>query len=287
MEYLLFPKKTYYLTQAFGKGTYSHQYRKAIDVSAAGNGSRQIYAPFSGKIKKKYVSNPRIAYSCWLVSDYKVMCADGNERYAVAMFTHPNGIANIKNGQHFNQGQYMFDDGTTGGCAAHLDLEIAVYDNVKDIKVDWYNNNGQWTLCNAVDPFKYMVMANDCKVLNTYYAPFNKNYVFKKVSEVKLKPQPAPAPTDYFIANKSYKLNAGKYLRFSPQLGNNVVPYSIVDPGTKKISNNIAGSCQLKAGTVIEPERIVKEANGRIWASYGNCWWCCQNVDSTKNATKI
>lgn len=285
MEYLLFPKKTYFLTQAFGYGTYSHQYRKAIDVSAAGGGSRQIYAPFSGTIKKKYVKDPRIAYSCWLVSDYKVICADGKERYAVMMLTHPNGIANVKVGQHYVQGQYMFDDGTTGGCAAHLDIEVAVYDNKNDIKVDWYNNNGQWTLCNAVDPFKYIVMANDCKVLNTMYQ--GKSYTFKRVSEVNVKPQPKPEPTDYFIPNKSYKLTSAKCLRFSPSMSGKIVQVNQVDPGTKKLLTSTSGNAMLKVGTVIEPARISKETNGRIWASYGNVWWCCQNINGTKNAVRV
>lgn len=283
MEYLLFPKKTYFLTQAFGKGTYSHQYRKAIDVSAAGGGSRQVYAPFSGTIKKKYVQSPMIAYTCWIVSDYKVICADGKERYAVMMLTHPNGIANVKVGQHFNQGQYMFDDGTTGGVGAHTDIEVAVYDNKNDIKVDWYNNHGSWALCNAVDPFKYIVMSDDCKVLNDVYQ--GKKYTFKRVSEVKVKP--TPTPSDYFVPNKSYKLTSAKYLRRSPQLGNNVVPYNSVDSFTKSISNNVAGNCQLKAGTIIEPARIVKESGNRLFASYGNCWFCIQNIDGTRNANKV
>lgn len=284
MEYLLFPKKTYFLTQAFGYGTYSHTYRKAIDVSAAGGGSKQVYAPFSGTIKKKYVSSPRIAYTCWIVSDYKVICADGKERYAVMMLTHPNGIANLKVGQHFNQWDYMFDDGTTGGVGAHTDIEIAVYDDKKDIKVDWYRvKDGSYELYNAVNPFTTLVMKDDCKVLNDVYQ--GKKYTFKRVSEVKPKPQ--PTPSDYFVPYQSYKLTSAKYLRRSPELGNNIVSYYSVDSGTKSLSNNVNGNCQLKAGTVIEPASIVKEANGRMWASYGNCWWCCQNVDDTKNALKV
>ena len=137
-----------------------------------------------------------------------------------------------------------------------------------------------------VIPFKY-VLEMICDRIAAAKVYQGKKYTFKRVSEVNVKPQPKPQPTDYFIVNKSYKLNSGKYLRFRPELGNNIVPYSMVDPNTKKISNNVGGKCQLKAGTIIEPERIVKETNGRIWASFGNCWWCCQNIDGTKNAVRV
>ena len=54
MEYLKFPKKCYYLTQGFGYNSYSHQNRKAIDVSQRG-GYKEIYAPFSGYIANIYL----------------------------------------------------------------------------------------------------------------------------------------------------------------------------------------------------------------------------------------
>ena len=54
MEYLKFPKKCYYLTQGFGYNSYSHQNRKALDVSQRG-GNKEIYAPFSGYIANIYL----------------------------------------------------------------------------------------------------------------------------------------------------------------------------------------------------------------------------------------
>lgn len=281
MDYLKFPKSTYFLTQAFGKGTYSHIYRKAIDVSAAGRGSKKIFAPFSGTIKKKFVSNPRIAYTCWLVSDNKVICADGMQKYAVMMMTHPNGIANVKVGQHFNQGDYMFDDGTTGGVAAHLDIEVAVYDNKKDMRIDWYRvQDGSYALYNSVDPFKVLVMDDNCKVLNDVYQ--GKKYPLKCVKEVIVHPT-----KDYFIPGATYKLLYSKCLRATPNLGNNIVKAQNVDTGTKQLLVNQTGNAMFKVGTEITSLHISTETNGRIWGSYGNCWYCLQNVDGTKNATKI
>ena len=282
MEYLLFPKKTYFLTQGYGPGSYSHIYRKALDVSAV-NGSKQIYAPFTGTIKKKFVSTPQIAYTCWFVSDEKVICADGVARYAVVMLTHPNAIKDIEIGTKYKQGEYMFDDGTTGGVAAHLDFEVAVYDNKNDIVVDWYEvPDGAYALYNAVDPCDYMVMPNEGIVLETYYAPLNKVYRFTREKEVVIKPE-----ADYFVPGGTYKLLYEKYLRKSPNMGDNIVKVSEVDNETKKLLVSQTGNAKFKIGTIITSLEISKEANGRIWGSYGNVWYCMQNVDGEKNAVKV
>ena len=280
MEYFLFPKKTYFLTQGYGNGSYSHIYRKALDVSSV-NGSKAIYAPFSGTIRRKYVSNPRIAYTCWFVSDNKVICADGKQRYAVMMMTHPNKIKDISVGQKYKQGEYMFDDGTTGGVAAHLDFEIAVYDKKEDIVVDWYEvPDGAYALYNAKDPTKYIVLDNNVQVINAYYAPINKSYPFKYVREVDLN-------NDYFQSGMTYKLLYEKYLRKTPRMGDNIVNAENVDKNTKRLLVSQTGKAKFKVGTVITSLKVVKEDNGRIWGSYGNCFYCMQNIDGTKNATKV
>ena len=93
---------------------------------------------------------------------------------------------------------------------------------------------------------------------------------------------------DYFVPNKSYKLLYDKYLRISPNMGNNILPWFRLDDWSK---NNTCqkknGNAQLKKGVVIEPEKIVKQTDGRIYASYGNCWWCCQNIKGEKQAIKV
>ena len=183
MEFLLFPKKTYYLTQAYGPLSYSHQGRYAIDVSAAGGGSRAVYAPFTGYVAQVYV-NPNDAYTIWLVSDEKVLCADNKAYYAVMQIGHPSEIASFKVGDRFKQGQFLMNDGTTGmATGEHIDLEIAVYDNKDDIKVGFYQNSyGVYGLVNAAPPTKYLVLENDAKVLNDVYDGIS--YPIKKESEV-------------------------------------------------------------------------------------------------------
>ncbi len=183
MEVFKFPKKSYYLTQGFGVNTFSHRNRKAIDVSARG-GYKEIYAPFSGYVSKIYVKRNN-SYTIWLTSNEKVLCADGIARFAVVMMTHPNKIINYKVGQKFNQGDYLFDDGTTGNVKAHLDLEIAVYDNKESIVNNWQSIRGDWGLVNAVDPTKYMVIEDNTIIINDYYKQQNKRYIFKKVSEIR------------------------------------------------------------------------------------------------------
>ena len=279
MEYLLFPKKTYFLTQGYGQGSYSHIYRKALDVSSV-SGSKKIYAPFTGTIQKKFVSTPNIAYTCWFVSNEKVMCADGEKRYAVIMMTHPNEIKNIKVGTIYNQGDYMFDDGTSGGVSAHLDFEISVYDNKDDIVVDWYETpDGSYALYNAVDPTDYMVLANNTKIIDAYYYPLKKSYDFDRVEDIINK--------NYYYSGGTYELIYEKYLRTTPKLGNNIVNAKDVDNNTKKLLVSDTGKAKFKKGTIITSLKVYEELNGRIWGSYGNCWYCMQNIDGTKNSLKV
>ena len=92
---------------------------------------------------------------------------------------------------------------------------------------------------------------------------------------------------EYFISNKSYKLLYAKYLRSTPNMGNNIVKYANLTVVSKKDCNKINGNAQLKKGLIEEPEKIVKEDNGRVWLSYGNCWFCGQNKDGTKQVEKL
>lgn len=98
-----------------------------------------------------------------------------------------------------------------------------------------------------------------------------------------------PVEEEYFIAGNSYKLLYDKYLRKICYCddNSNVVKYNEVDDFTKSICNNVDGYAQLKAGTVIEPLEIITDETGRIWGSYGNCWWVCQNKDGERQAKRV
>lgn len=280
-EYLLFPKKHYYLTQGYAPNAYSHKYSKALDVSASQSGDYDIFAPFSGYVGKIYISKtPKtIAHTIWLVSNDKVICADGIERYAVVSMTHPEGIANFKKGDKFNQGEFLFKDGKTGGVGTHLHLEVAVFENKKDIVVNWYKSAGtSWVLSKCVNPCEYMCMKDDCKVLKNTY--LGKEYSFKKVSEV-------PKERPYIEKGASYKLLYEKALRKKPSMSGVIVKVQQVDKITQTLSTKKTGDFYFKVGTIIDPREIINEKNGRVWASYGNCWWCLQNIDGKHNAIRI
>lgn len=260
MEYLLFPKKTYYLTQGFGLNSYSHQYRPALDVSAANGGTYDIYAPFSGYVAKKYVDS-RFAYSIWLVSSSKVICADGIARYAVAMFTHPKEIASLKVNQTFKQGDLLMKDGDTGHATGlHLDMEVAVYDKKEDIVADWHEvkgRSGYYKLCNSINPCDVMVLKEDGIIKNEYY--LNKQYHFKKISEV-------PLTSKYEIG--LYKTLAVVRVRKGPGINFEQKRVKELSKNGQEnaTSSNMNGYACYKKDTYFDALEIIKNSDSEYWA---------------------
>lgn len=182
-EMLLFPKTTYYLTQGYGIDSYSHKNKIALDVSAAGGGSYNIYAPFTGYFKNPYSEKGK-SYAVYLISEEKVYCADEKWHYAVCRFVHPEEIKNIKDGQTFIQGELIMKDGNTGiSSGKHLHMELSLFNKKEEINLT----------TNRCDPCNYMMLKDDVKVLNDYYKRQKKYYKFKRVSEV-----PKPIPPDEF-----------------------------------------------------------------------------------------
>lgn len=259
MEYFLFPKKSYYLTQGYGKGCLSHQNVIALDMSAAGGGYKEIYAPFTGYVAKVYTS-PVYAYTIWLVSSEKVICADGKARYAVASFTHPSEISKYKVGQKFKQGDLLMNDGKTGqATGAHLHLEVAVYDKKEDIIANWHTVKGDYCLVNEVNPCDYMVMADGCKVLNETF--LGKKYHFKKQSEVKI-----TDTSKYTTGN--YQTIARVYVRTGA--GTNYAAKKVsqltADGQKNATSSDKNATALYKKGTVFTALEIIKVSDTEYWA---------------------
>lgn len=181
MQYLLFCKDVFYLTQGYGSNSFSHKGRYALDFSAR-KGNKKIYAPFDCYVAKTFVRSGS-AYSVWLVSSKKVLAADGKLYYAVLMITHPEGIKNFKINQKFKKWDYILDDGKTGYATGnHMDIELAIYKNKKDIKVSWYKVSDGYSLTGRVNPSKYMVLKDNTKIYNNIY--LNKDYKMKYQKEI-------------------------------------------------------------------------------------------------------
>ena len=208
-EYFFFPKSTYYLTQGYGEHSYSHKNKIALDVSGAKGGTKNIYAPFTGYFKNPFHEKGK-AYGVYLISEKKVLCADGNYHYAVCKFVHPKEIENIKDGQTFIQGELIMKDGHTGNATGdHLHLEVSIFDDNKKIVLTK----------NRVDPCNYMVLKEDCKVKNDYYKYQKKHYVFKRVSEIPVPPSPEPEvfkKGDVVVPLTPYNYKGVKLIQFDP-----------------------------------------------------------------------
>lgn len=232
MEYLLFLKDTYYLTQGYGDNSFSHKGRYALDFSSR-SGNKKVYAPFNGYVARIYVKKNH-AYTVWLVSNKKVLCADGKKHYVVCMITHPKEIANMKVNQKFKQGDYILNDGRTGYATGdHIDIEIAIYDNKKDIKTTWYLNKGNYRLTNSVNPCKYMVIKDSTKVAKKVDG--SKSFEMKKIGSIFKKGE----------YKTLYNMNVRK------------------GPSTK---NKKVGS--LKKGKTFKATKIIYNNKNDIWAKY-------------------
>lgn len=258
MEYFLFPKTTYYLTQGYGKKSYSHQNRIALDVSGR-NGSKKIYAPFTGYVGKVYVKKGS-TYTIWLVSNEKVICANGKKYYAVAMFSHPSEIANYKVGDTFKQWDYLFDDGDTGEATGkHLDFSVAVYDNKKDIKIGWFFNGQDYSLYNSVDPCDYMVLKNDTKVLKDTY--LNKKYRFKTIAEVEER-QDEEYTVGLYQTLFNVKVRTGPGINYRQKR----VEELTADGRKNATSSNKKSPAVYKKGTYFDVLEIITNDKTEVWA---------------------
>lgn len=256
MEKLYFPKDIYYLTQGYGKNSYSHANCTAIDVSSSGISKyKKIFAPFSGYVGKVYAKKG-YSYSIWLVSNEKILCADGKLYYVVMLLTHPEKIKNYHIGDTLNQGDYLFDDGKTGNATGeHLHIELAIYNDKKNINISWQTTGSNtYKLANSVDPIKYMCLKQNTIVKKTSY--LKKDYSIKLEGDV--------ICIDYPIGR--YKTLANVRVRTGP--GKNYSQKRVKDlskDGQKHAtSNNKNALACYRKGTIFDALEII--INDGVWA---------------------
>lgn len=157
MEKILFPLKYMKVTQGMN-GAYSHKGTYAIDYGYGGD--ENVYAPFTGTIKKIYTGSG--ANSIWLLSNSKVEFADGSKDYAIMKCAHDNNISDLSIGKVIKQGQHFYNMGTAGQVTGkHVHIEIA-----KGSKVGWYQNSaGNWMITGSIDQTKAFFVPSDVKIV--------------------------------------------------------------------------------------------------------------------------
>ena len=169
MEKPLFPSKYIRITQGYNEGTHKDSY--AIDNAGKDSGISDIYAPFTGIIKKIYSND---ANEVWLESIDKVIYPDGTIDYMTIMFAHDNNIDNLFVGKRIKQNEVFYQEGTKGNVTGnHCHIECA---KGKFTGTGWYkNNSGYWSINNGEKPEECLWIDDSITVLNS-------KYKFKKIS---------------------------------------------------------------------------------------------------------
>lgn len=169
MEKAMYPMKDIRITQKHGEGT--HKSCFAVDDGGLDSGISNVYAPFTGVIKKIYTAD---ANEVWLESINKVEYPDGTKDYMTIMFCHDNSVTSLYVGKVINQGEVFYQEGTKGNATGnHLHFECA---KGKFTKSGWYEDaSGYWSIINGK-------LATDCLWIDDTYNIINtRGYSFKKV----------------------------------------------------------------------------------------------------------
>ena len=169
MEKAMYPMKDIRITQKHGEGT--HKSCFAVDDAGIDGGISNVYAPFTGVIKKIYTAD---ANEVWLESINKVEYPDGTKDYMTIMFCHDNSVTSLYVGKVINQGEVFYQEGTKGNATGnHLHFECA---KGKFTKSGWYEDaSGYWSIINGK-------LATDCLWIDDSYDIKNtRGYTFKKV----------------------------------------------------------------------------------------------------------
>lgn len=169
MEKAMYPMKDIRITQKHGEGT--HKSCFAVDDAGIDGGISNVYAPFTGVIKKIYTAD---ANEVWLESINKVEYPDGTKDYMTIMFCHDNSVTSLYVGKVINQGEVFYQEGTKGNATGnHLHFECA---KGKFTGSGWYEDaSGYWSIINGK-------LATDCLWIDdTYNIIDTRGYSFKKV----------------------------------------------------------------------------------------------------------
>ena len=170
MEKPIFPSKYMRITQGYMEG--SHQDSYAIDNAGKDSSISDIYAPFTGIIKKIYAND---ANEVWLESIDKVEYPDGTIDYMTILFAHDNDISDLFVGKRINKGEVFYQEGSKGNATGnHCHIECS---KGKFTGSGWHQNNkGYWSINNPKKPEDCLWIDESITILD------NHSYSFKKIS---------------------------------------------------------------------------------------------------------
>ena len=171
MEKPIYPLKNMRITQGYNQGTHVDSY--AIDDAGKDSGIEEVFAPFTGTIRKIY---PKDANEVWLESDNPVEYPDGTIDYLTILFAHNNDVSNLYVGKQIKQGQAFYKEGTSGNATGnHCHLECG---KGKYQEPGWAKNKaGYYGIINAKRPEECLWIEENTNVINS------NNYQFKTIKK--------------------------------------------------------------------------------------------------------
>lgn len=171
MEKPIFPSKYMRITQGYGEGTHKSSY--AIDNADKDSGISDIYAPYTGIIKKIYQND---ANEVWLESLDKVEYPDGTKDYMTILFAHNNDVSNLFVGKKINQNEAFYKEGTKGNASGnHCHIECG---QGKFNGTGWHKNaSGYYSINNGKKPEECLWIDDSINILD------NNNYNWKKIEK--------------------------------------------------------------------------------------------------------
>lgn len=170
MQRAMYPSKIMRITQGHGVGSHKNNY--AVDEAGIDGNTSQLFAPFTGIIKKIYTQD---ANEVWLESVDPVEYPDGTIDYMTIMFAHCNDVSNLRVGQIIPQGQIFYSEGTKGQATGnHVHFECG---RGKFTGTGWHNDGVAWAINNGKQVDKCLWIDE------TYDIKSNSGYSFRKLQK--------------------------------------------------------------------------------------------------------
>lgn len=187
MEKSIYPLKNLRITQGYQEGTHRNSY--AIDNAGLNSEIEDVYAPFTGTIKKIYEED---ANEVWLESDNPVEYPDGTIDYMTVLFAHDNDISDLYVGKKVSQGEVFYQEGTKGNAIGnHCHIECG---QGKFVEPGWAKNeNGYYVIINGKRPEDCFWLSKDINVIDTY------GYTFRTIEDETVEiidPEPTTSEED-------------------------------------------------------------------------------------------